>query len=84
MLANGPYPEWLQARIRGDHGQLSNLEAAALLKSRDKPLEWVVLSHLSEQNNRPEVALNPHRALLGENYPLYVAPRYTSTQLLPV
>lgn len=84
MLANGPYPLWLQERIKGDQGHISNYEAAALLKSRDKPLKWVVLSHLSEKNNCPEVALRTHRSLLGDDYPLHIAPRYTCTGILSV
>jgi phosphoribosyl 1,2-cyclic phosphodiesterase len=82
MLREGPYPEWLQQRIRGGRGHISNHEAAHLLKCRERPLKWVVLSHLSEHNNHPEVALRTHREILGEDYPLIVAPRYMATPML--
>lgn len=76
MLATGPYPPSLQARIRGSGGHLSNHEAAALVRESARRLRWVVLSHLSEQNNRPELALETHRRAVGPRFPLYVASRY--------
>ncbi|MGQ9649107.1 MAG: MBL fold metallo-hydrolase [Phycisphaerae bacterium] len=82
MLATGPYPPSLQARIRGSGGHLSNQEAAALVRESAKRLRWVVLSHLSEQNNRPELALQAHRCEVGPRFPLYVASRYDLGPLL--
>jgi phosphoribosyl 1,2-cyclic phosphodiesterase len=76
MLAAGPYPPHLQARIRGSGGHLSNQESAALVRESARRLQWVVLSHLSEQNNRPELALETHRREVGPRFPLYVASRY--------
>jgi len=76
MLATGPYPPDLQARIRGSGGHLSNEESAALVRESAKRLRWVVLSHLSEHNNRPELALMTHRRQVGHEFPLHVAPRY--------
>ncbi|MFP4105861.1 MAG: MBL fold metallo-hydrolase [Phycisphaerae bacterium] len=61
MLANGPYPWYLQQRISGSGGHLSNIEAAELLLAVDpRRFEWVVLSHLSEENNTPDTALRTH------------------------
>lgn len=58
MLAWGPYPEHLKARIRGNRGHLSNEDCAAcacdLVRSGTQRL---ILAHLSETNNRPELAL---------------------------
>jgi phosphoribosyl 1,2-cyclic phosphodiesterase len=76
MLAMGPYPPHLQARIRGDGGHLSNHEAAGLVGEGARRLQWVVLSHLSEHNNKPELALEAHRRRTGREFPLHVAPRY--------
>lgn len=76
MLAAGPYPPALQARIRGAGGHLSNSESAKLVVQAAKRLRWVVLSHLSEQNNRPELALETHRRHVGRRFPLQVASRY--------
>ena len=57
MLANGPYPPVLQARVGGRLGHLSNGQAAALLARLDHPgLEYLVAAHLSEKNNTPVLA----------------------------
>jgi phosphoribosyl 1,2-cyclic phosphodiesterase len=57
MLRNGPYPRSLQRRISGGHGHLSNDAAARLAAAVAHPgLRHVVLAHLSEQNNTPDVA----------------------------
>ncbi|MDD2389803.1 MAG: MBL fold metallo-hydrolase [Desulfobacterales bacterium] len=58
MLANGPYPWHLKQRIRSRSGHLSNEDAGRLLKEIKHPdLQYVILAHLSEQNNTPEKAL---------------------------
>jgi phosphoribosyl 1,2-cyclic phosphodiesterase len=55
MLANGPYPPSLQARIGGAHGHLNNHQAVELLQRlQTSRLQTVVASHLSEKNNSPE------------------------------
>jgi phosphoribosyl 1,2-cyclic phosphodiesterase len=57
MLARGPYPWELKRRIRGRRGHLSNAEAGRLLERvLHDGLENVVLAHLSDKNNRPELA----------------------------
>ncbi len=76
MLEVGPYPEKMKARIRGKRGHLSNDEAAWLLATRGRNLQWACLAHLSANNNTPEIALRTHRAALGDEYPLHIAPRY--------
>ncbi len=83
MLAAGPYPFYLKQRIKGPHGHLSNLESAEVLRRavEGKRLKWACLSHLSEQNNRPEVALGAHRSMLPDSFPIYVADRYRSSSV---
>ncbi len=57
MLLDGPYPLHLKQRIRGNHGHLSNSQAAEILADGAGPkLQHVLLAHLSEENNRPEIA----------------------------
>ncbi|MDR0588577.1 MAG: MBL fold metallo-hydrolase [Burkholderiales bacterium] len=54
MLKNGPYPEHLKKRIRGDFGHLENDDAAnALLAMNTAKLRHVVAAHLSRHNNCP-------------------------------
>lgn len=58
MLADGPYPPSLKQRVGGSRGHLSNRQAAALLRGYAvERLQHLVLTHLSETNNTPELAL---------------------------
>jgi phosphoribosyl 1,2-cyclic phosphodiesterase len=57
MLANGPYPQRLKQRVGGGLGHLSNAQAAGLVRQVERErLQHLVLTHLSEQNNTPELA----------------------------
>ncbi|HEY5999877.1 MAG TPA: MBL fold metallo-hydrolase [bacterium] len=57
MLADGPYPWPVKQWIRGQGGHLSNEQAARLLERvLHEGLEGLVLAHLSETNNTPELA----------------------------
>ncbi len=68
MLATGPYPEYLKARIRGPRGHLDNAVTAAYLAEIATPtLTDVYLCHLSQDNNTPDIALNAVRTALGAN-----------------
>lgn len=58
MLRNGPYPPSLQSRIRSRFGHLGNQQSAELLAQIDHPLlGTILLGHLSERNNTPQLAL---------------------------
>jgi len=78
LLRNGPYPPALQQRVRGKTGHLANGEAATFLSSiLHEGLEHVVLSHISETNNLPEMAeeavhqvLSGVRREKGEGFPV--------------
>ena len=66
MLASGPYPGWLKTRIGGAFGHLANEAAAGLLAALDRSrLRHVVAAHLSETNNRPELATAALARVLG-------------------
>ena len=59
MLQNGTYPPYLKQRIRSSQGHLDNTEAATFLQDLvHDNLQHVVLAHLSEENNHPEIALH--------------------------
>lgn len=66
MLRNGPYPEYLKARIQSERGHLDNREAARYIREIVRPqLSHIFLCHLSNENNTPELALeNMRNALL--------------------
>jgi phosphoribosyl 1,2-cyclic phosphodiesterase len=57
MLWSGSYPKWLKERIAGPFGHLDNGASERLLGALDRSrLQHVICAHLSEQNNRPELA----------------------------
>jgi len=80
MLAAGPYPAFLKARICGPGGHISNFEAARLLARHGRRLRWACLGHMSEQNNHPELALETHRKFVGKYLPLHVATRCAASE----
>ena len=56
MLEQGGYPYQLKKRIRSQVGHLSNDQALELFqKYRTQKLEHLILSHLSMNNNKPEI-----------------------------
>jgi len=56
LLENGRYPLYLKNRIRGGNGHLSNIQALELFRNhKPKFMSHVLLSHLSKDNNRPEL-----------------------------
>jgi len=57
MLMEGPYPWQVKQRIRSRQGHLSNEQAVGVLTKVLHPgLRNLVLAHLSETNNAPELA----------------------------
>ncbi|WP_369695468.1 MBL fold metallo-hydrolase [Alkalibaculum bacchi] len=68
MLKAGPYPYPLKRRILGEKGHLSNeVAASAILELVEKGLKKVLLAHLSEENNFPELAFETTSSLLTKN-----------------
>ncbi len=65
MLINGPYDWQLKQRVSSNLGHLSNEEAIGLISQvMHEGLRNVVLAHLSEQNNTPELAYNSMKEYL--------------------
>lgn len=90
-LWQGRYPWYLKKRIASDVGHLSNVQLAEALR------EWlaentqrVVLAHLSEENNTPELALSTVVGILKDSkarkrcpqLKLRVAPRHVPHELI--
>jgi phosphoribosyl 1,2-cyclic phosphodiesterase len=67
MLRDGPYPWQIKQRVLSRVGHLSNEAAAAFLESGyDGQAAYVILGHLSESNNLPDLArVTAERALAG-------------------
>ena len=58
MLMNGKYPYPIKQRILGDRGHLSNQDSSYYLSHFiGVQTEYIVLAHLSEENNTRELAL---------------------------
>lgn len=84
MLEVGPYPYPLKRRVMGDKGHLSNESSGKLLCDiLHDDLQYVILGHLSKENNYEELAYetvklevsigdNPYK---GEDIPMMVAKR---------
>ena len=69
MLKSGPYPLYLQQRVKSSHGHLANKDAAVFLKKLvHERLNHIVLAHLSETNNDPALALQEARTQLSAEY----------------
>jgi phosphoribosyl 1,2-cyclic phosphodiesterase len=57
MLKVGPYPWYVKQRVMGRHGHLSNHTTANFLsEDYDGAAQVLVLAHLSQINNHPEIA----------------------------
>jgi phosphoribosyl 1,2-cyclic phosphodiesterase len=67
MLKDGPYPWSVKQRVLSRVGHLSNHATAEFLaRDYDGTATWIVLGHLSESNNAPELALlAAEQAILG-------------------
>ena len=66
LLAASSYPASLKTRIAGPRGHLANEAAAALLAAcAHASLRHVVAAHLSERNNRPELACGALAGAIG-------------------
>jgi phosphoribosyl 1,2-cyclic phosphodiesterase len=66
MLWGGEYPKWLKERISGPFGHLSNAASEKLLAALDRSrLKHVLAAHLSQQNNRPELARDALARAMG-------------------
>ncbi|MCC6873642.1 MAG: hypothetical protein IT378_04965, partial [Sandaracinaceae bacterium] len=77
------------ARIASKHGHLSNTQAAGLLRELGDETSDVVLAHLSQKCNTPELALRHARQAIGDrevklrvadqDQPLEVSVRWTAS-----
>ncbi len=84
VKANTKYSARLKSRILGDFGHLSNISSAqAIAYLANNNLKQVVLAHLSEENNTPEICYNTifnhletHGIKVGERLHIDIANPY--------
>lgn len=84
MLRNGPYPYYLKTRIFSQNGHLSNNDSGRFAEKLVKSgTTRIILGHLSQENNTPEIAEKTIVECLSEykrnvDYILSVAPVETT------
>ncbi|WP_131536725.1 MBL fold metallo-hydrolase [Pedobacter nototheniae] len=81
MLENGRYPYYLKRRITSGRGHLSNTEALNLfLNHKADYMSHLLLSHLSKDNNDPQLVEQLFKAAAGEMI-VKVASRYEESEV---
>lgn len=84
MLDSSRYPFFLKNRIRGGQGHLSNNQALDLfITHRPKMMSHLLLSHLSKNNNCPDLALELFKPYAGRTK-VIVASRYVESPLFTI
>ncbi len=90
-LRQGSYPPFLKKRIIGNRGHMSNVQLAEALREwLTENTQKVVLAHLSDENNTPELALTTVLKILRDssvrkrctNLRMRVAPRNIPHELV--
>ncbi len=83
LVQVGSYPYELKRRILGNKGHLSNTTAGHLLKDiLHDNMKQVILGHLSNENNMPELAYETVRLEIDGVVPIIVAHRSQYTALI--
>jgi phosphoribosyl 1,2-cyclic phosphodiesterase len=88
MLLEGPYDWNLKQRIMGNHGHLSNLDAVGVISQViHSGLKNLILAHLSEVNNLPDLAEQTMQEFLQSIHSdtrLLIAQQYTHTGFIDI
>ncbi|MCL2752701.1 MAG: MBL fold metallo-hydrolase [Defluviitaleaceae bacterium] len=90
MLCNGRYPRHLKQRILSDIGHLSNVACGTFLaQNYSSKNKHIFLGHLSQENNRPEIAYETVKNVLitqkiniGSETQLHLANRSRPSQMV--
>jgi phosphoribosyl 1,2-cyclic phosphodiesterase len=84
MLMNGGYPYPLKKRISDGKGHLSNIQALELFKKHRPPfMSHLLLSHLSKNNNKPELVNELFRQHAGKTT-ITIASRHKETEVFSI
>jgi phosphoribosyl 1,2-cyclic phosphodiesterase len=93
MLQKGSYPYPLKKRILGERGHLSNVSSGRLLcRLLHDHLSTIILGHLSQENNLPELAYEAVRLEITldettysrRDVPIQVAKRSTMSEVITI
>ncbi len=81
MLQGGGYPYHLKKRISGGKGHISNIQALELFNKHRPPyMSHLILSHLSHNNNNPQIVQQLFQQYAGATN-IVVASRHHETEL---
>jgi len=75
MVHNGHYPAFLKKWILSDEGHLSNDIASSMIQENGKNLSFVLLGHLSENHNTPDIASDTFNTLVKRKIDFSVCSR---------
>jgi phosphoribosyl 1,2-cyclic phosphodiesterase len=82
MLWEGAYPPHLKVRVAGKRGHLSNVQAASLIANHaSERLKHVCLSHLSADNNHPQLAMDTF-SHLHHRHSVVLTSRFEATKVI--
>lgn len=92
MLENGKYPRYLKNRIKGNLGHLGNDASAEFaVKLINSGTKYLILGHLSNENNTPDIAyetvlskLKENKITPGVDAKIKVAPRFIHGDMVKV
>ncbi len=88
LLIEGPYSWHLKQRVKSRQGHLSNRQAVSVISQIIHPgLKKLVLAHLSEQNNTPELAESEmlrYLEMINHGLELFIARQNTVINLMDI
>lgn len=85
LLQQSAYPAFLKRRVAGPLGHLANEQAAQLAGELQRgQLQHIVAAHLSQRNNRPELAEQALRTAIGPSTPLSIAHAQSGTPWIEI
>ena len=84
MLRHGRYPMALKRRILSPQGHLDNVSCGQMIqRAITRNTRHVLLGHLSQENNSPQLAFDTVSAILqSDDIELRVAPRATTMKII--
>ncbi len=85
MLMEGPYPYILKQRVISDKGHLSNNYTGKFLeKTIGDKTKYIVLAHISENNNTEELAMRQVKGIIDKKYNnnIIIAKQHEETEMI--
>ena len=86
MLMDGPYPRFLKERVISDKGHLSNSTTSKYLsKLVGDKTKYIILAHISEKNNKEELAYQcTKQELNNDKIEIHIAKQYEESPFIEV